>query len=103
MITSALLRTETESWREEYTRLGMTILSVSLRLGDSRNLQLEVDVSRSEEGKGASCLARAGLSSYLYRLCVTCVHLSMLGVVPTHHNIVLKSELNNCYLTGCMP
>ena len=34
---------------------------------------------------------------------VSRVHLSMLGVVSTHHNMVLKSELNNCYLTGCMP
>jgi hypothetical protein len=28
-------------------------------------------------------LARAGLSSYLYRLCIMCVNLSMLGVVST--------------------
>jgi hypothetical protein len=29
------------------------------------------------------CVARAGLSSYLYRLCITCVNLSMLWVVST--------------------
>jgi hypothetical protein len=29
------------------------------------------------------CVARAGLSSYLYRLCITCVNLSMLEVVST--------------------
>jgi hypothetical protein len=33
--------------------------------------------------KEACFLARARLSSYLYRLCVMCVHLSMLGVVST--------------------
>ena len=39
--------------------------------------------SKREEGKGACSLVRAGLSSYLYRLCVTYVHSSMLGVVST--------------------
>lgn len=35
------------------------------------------------EEKGGLFLARAGLSSHLYRLCTTCVNLSMLGVVST--------------------
>jgi hypothetical protein len=49
------------------------------RLGPGRHLTSK----REEEGKGACSLARAELSSYLYRLYVTCVHLSMLGVVST--------------------
>ena len=39
-----------------------------------------------EEGKeGCLLLARAGLSSYLCRLCAMCVNPSMLGWYPQHH------------------
>jgi hypothetical protein len=41
------------------------------------------DILFNAEEKGGLFLARAGLSSYLYRLCTTCVNLSMLGVVST--------------------
>jgi hypothetical protein len=38
---------------------------------------------RRRERKRSSLSCPSGLSSYLYRLFVTCVHLSMLGVVST--------------------
>jgi hypothetical protein len=50
---------------------------------DTRRSREEEEEEEEEEGKGACSLARAGLSSYLYRLCVMCVHLSMLGAVFT--------------------
>ena len=43
----------------------------------------EEEEEEEKEGKEASCLVRAGLSSYLYRLFITCVHLSMWRVAST--------------------
>jgi hypothetical protein len=40
-------------------------------------------IEREEEGKEACLIAQAGLSSYLYRLLVACVHLPVLGVIST--------------------
>ena len=38
---------------------------------------------REKEKRDPLLVARAGLSSYLYKLCITCVNPSMLGVVST--------------------
>jgi hypothetical protein len=52
--------------------------TVKFRLG----LRPTPNVNRGkEEGKEACCLAQAGLSSYPYRLLVTCVHLSVLEAI----------------------
>jgi hypothetical protein len=53
-----------------------------------------------EEGKEAYSLAEAGLPSYLYRLLVMCVHLSVLEVVPTPPQAGLGDELYHC--GGCL-
>jgi hypothetical protein len=48
---------------------------------------------KEEEEKGGLSFARAGLSSYLYRLCITCVNLSMLGVVSPYHSSSLEANI----------
>jgi hypothetical protein len=55
---------------------------------------------RKKKKKEASCLARAGLSSYLYRLCITCINLSMLGVVSTPPQYSIGKSTHHYSITG---
>ena len=66
-------------WTLPYQICGM----VKSRTGPRRHQRPRA----KQEKKESLLLARAGLSSYLYRLCITCVTLSLLGVVsaPPHY------------------
>jgi hypothetical protein len=48
---------------------------------------------RKKREKEACRLAQAGLSSYLYRLLVTCIYLSVLRSFPPHHNMAYGKQL----------
>jgi hypothetical protein len=52
------------------------------------------------EGKKSHDIARAGLSSYLCRLCPMCVNLSRAGVVSTPPQYVMGMHLIGMHLIG---